>query len=89
MSHTQATTAVRSFGSKAQPRKQHGFMTSETSRSGRNSALLEVERTAVQGLLIDAESRYQRAFQEGDQPLQMWWDGYLRALYHVLEMEGQ
>jgi hypothetical protein len=49
---------------------------------------LDVSVTAIKSLLIDAYSRYEQAFRAGD-PDQRYWDGYIRALHHVLEMEGQ
>ena len=50
---------------------------------------LDVSRKAVRGLLLDAEHRYNNAFQNDDRPLAMWYDGYMRAIYHILEMEGE
>jgi len=49
---------------------------------------LDVSVAAIKSLLIDAYSRYEQAFRAGD-PDQRYWDGYIRALHHVLEMEGQ
>tara|TARA_Y100001938_G_C7998492_1_gene383396 strand:+ start:587 stop:754 length:168 start_codon:yes stop_codon:yes gene_type:complete len=50
---------------------------------------LDVNRKAVKGLLLDAEHRYNAAFEVDDRPLAMWYDGYMRAIYHILEMEGE
>jgi hypothetical protein len=50
---------------------------------------LDVTREAVKGLLLDAEHRYNAAFDADDRPLAMWYDGYMRAIYHILEMEDQ
>lgn len=49
---------------------------------------LNVSVEAVKGLLIDAYIRYEKAFHAGD-PDQRYWDGYIRALHHVIEMEDQ
>ncbi len=50
---------------------------------------LDVTKSAVRGLLIEAEQQYNRAFDMDDRTLSLYWDGYMRAIYHVLEMEGQ
>ena len=49
---------------------------------------LDVSVSSIKSLLIDAYSKYDKAFGAGD-PDQRYWDGYIRALHHVLEMEGQ
>lgn len=49
---------------------------------------LDVTLDSVRNLLIDGYSRYEEAFKKGD-PDQRYWDGYIRALHHVIEMEGQ
>lgn len=49
---------------------------------------LDVSIIAIKQLLIDAYTSYERAFRNGD-PEQRYWDGYIRALHHVIEMEGQ
>lgn len=49
---------------------------------------LDVSVEAVKKLLIDAYGDYEKAFRAGD-PDQRYWDGYIRALHHVIEMEGQ
>lgn len=89
MSHTQAISVIQLFGNKAQKPKPSVSMTSETSENQMTKRLLDVERDAVIGLRIDAEHRYNNAFANDDKPLQMWYDGYLRAIYHILEMEEQ
>lgn len=43
----------------------------------------------VKSLLIWAYESYSTAFSKGDTAESMYWDGYIRALHHVLEMEGQ
>jgi len=50
---------------------------------------LNVTKSVVRRLLVDAERKYTNAFKDDDKPLQMWYDGYMRAIYHVLEKEGQ
>jgi hypothetical protein len=50
---------------------------------------LDVNRKAVKGLLLDAEHRYNAAFDADDRLLSHWYDGYMRAIYHILEMEGE
>lgn len=49
---------------------------------------LDVSVGAIKSLLIDAYTNYEKAFRAGD-PDQRYWDGYIRALHHVIEMEGQ
>lgn len=49
---------------------------------------LDVSVEAVKKLLIDAYGNYEKAFRAGDSD-QRYWDGYIRALHHVIEMEGQ
>ena len=49
---------------------------------------LDVSILAIKQLLIDAYTSYEKAFKNGD-PEQRYWDGYIRALHHVIEMEGQ
>ena len=49
---------------------------------------LNVSTEAVKNLLIDAYKRYNQAFDSKD-PDHKYWDGYIRALHHVLEMEYQ
>lgn len=53
-----------------------------------NQAKLDVSREAVKGLLIDAYNSYERSFADRHTD-QFYWDGYIRALHHILEMEGQ
>ena len=89
MSHTRAMSVVQLFGNKAQKLKPPVSLTSETSKNAMTKRLLDVEREAVIGLRIDAEHRYNNAFANDDKPLQMWYDGYLRAIYHILEMEEE
>ena len=49
---------------------------------------LDVSTEAVKNLLIDAYKSYNQAFDSKD-PNHKYWDGYIRALHHVLEMEHQ
>jgi len=53
-----------------------------------NESRLDVSVEAVKGLLIDAYNRYEKNFQDSKAE-QFYWDGYIRALHHVLEMNGQ
>ena len=89
MSHTPPKSVVQSFGRKARTIELPAFTTSATSKSAMQSDKLDVTRKAVKGLLLDAEHRYNAAFDMDDRALSLWWDGYMRAIYHVLEMEGQ
>ncbi len=50
---------------------------------------LEVSREAVERLLQDAYINYDRAYESEDRDLQMYWDGAIRNLHYVLEMDGQ
>ena len=49
---------------------------------------LDVTLNAVRNLLIEGYNRYEEAFKKGDSD-QRYWDGYIRALHHVIEMEDQ
>ena len=89
MSHTPPRSVVQSFGRKAQTIELPAFTTSATSKSAMQSDKLDVTKSAVRGLLIEAEQQYNRAFDMDDRTLSLYWDGYMRAIYHVLEMEGQ
>lgn len=43
----------------------------------------------IRRLLIWAYESYSTAFSKGDVKESMYWDGYIRALHHVLEGIGQ
>lgn len=43
----------------------------------------------IKSLLIWAYESYDKSFKRRDTKESMYWDGYIRALHHVLEMEGQ
>ena len=43
----------------------------------------------IRRLLIWAYDGYSKAFSNGDTRESMYWDGYIRALHHVLEGIGQ
>ena len=43
----------------------------------------------IKNLLIWAYESYDTSFRRRDVKESMYWDGYIRALHHVLEMEGQ
>ena len=40
-------------------------------------------------MIVDAEESYCDEFDKGNTIQSMWWDGYLRALYRVLEYHEQ
>lgn len=50
-------------------------------------AMLDVERAAVQRLLGDA--RHEASTIDASDVEYLYWDGYCRALEHVLEMENE
>ncbi len=41
----------------------------------------------IKNLLIWAYESYKASFQSGDTRESLYWDGYIRALHHVLELE--
>ena len=43
----------------------------------------------IRRLLIWAYESYSDAFEKGNTAESMYWDGYIRALHHVLEGIGQ
>jgi hypothetical protein len=43
----------------------------------------------IKSLLIWAYENYDKSFKRRDTNESMYWDGYIRALHHVLEMEWQ
>ena len=55
----------------------------------RRETPLDGSRQAVERLLQDAYINYDRAFDSKDRDLQMYWDGAIRNLHYVLEMDGQ
>ena len=89
MSHTPPRSVVQLFGNRAQKPELPVCTTSATSNTPMQVDQLDVSRKAVRGLLRDAEHRYNNAFQNDDRSLAMWYDGYMRAIYHILEMEDQ
>jgi hypothetical protein len=50
---------------------------------------LDVDRAAIKRCLIDAHRRRNTAEQEGAACVASYWNGYIRAMQHVLEMEGE
>jgi hypothetical protein len=50
---------------------------------------LFVSQETIKAMIIDGDRQYQDAFEKGDRDLQMWFDGYIRALYRVLEYHDQ
>lgn len=54
-----------------------------------NKTEVEVLTDDIKRLLIWGYESYDDSFRAGDVKESMYWDGYIRALHHVLEMEGQ
>ena len=50
---------------------------------------LFVSQETIRAMIIDGQQLYEDAFEKGDRDLQMWFDGYIRALYRVLEYHDQ
>tara|TARA_Y100001963_G_scaffold2516_1_gene3425 strand:- start:491 stop:727 length:237 start_codon:yes stop_codon:yes gene_type:complete len=50
---------------------------------------LQISRETIKAMIVDAEESYCDEFDEGNTIQSMWWDGYLRALYRVLEYHEQ
>ena len=50
---------------------------------------IDVSRDAIKRCLIDAYKRCQAAEDEGARCISSYWNGYIRALQHVLEMEHE
>ena len=50
---------------------------------------LFVSQETIKAMIIDGNQLYEDAFEKGDRELQMWHDGYIRALYRVLEYHDQ
>lgn len=50
---------------------------------------IDVSRDAIKRCLIDAYKRCQTAEDEGARCVSSYWNGYIRALQHVLEMEHE
>lgn len=50
---------------------------------------LDVDHSAIKRCLIDAYSRCSAAEQEGAACVASFWNGYIRAMQHVLEMENE
>ena len=50
---------------------------------------LDVGRAAIKRCLIDAYNRCSTAEQEGAACVASFWNGYIRAMQHVLEMEDE
>lgn len=63
-------------------------MTSETSNLNEERQL-EVTVAAVKRLLIDGYGRYNEGQKTGAHYVSAYWDGYIRALQHVIELDGQ
>ena len=50
---------------------------------------LQVLTGDIKSLLIWGYESYRDSFDKGDMKESMYWDGYIRALHHVLEGIGQ
>lgn len=50
---------------------------------------LDVERSAIVRLKLMAQDRLRTAFQGETGAARMWWDGYLRAIEQILDMENE
>jgi hypothetical protein len=50
---------------------------------------IDVSKEAIKRCLIDAYKRCQQAEDEGARCVSSYWNGYIRALQHVLEMENE
>lgn len=63
-------------------------MTSETSELNEEKKL-DVTVGTIKRLLIDAYARYNDGVKDGAHYVSSYWDGYIRALQHVLEQEAE
>lgn len=54
-----------------------------------NKTELEILTKDIRSLLIWGYESYKDSFKKGDVKESMYWDGYIRALHHVLEGIGQ
>jgi hypothetical protein len=50
---------------------------------------LDVDKKAIQRLMDAAQEQSKQAVENGSQWAVTYWDGYIRGLEHVLEMEDQ
>lgn len=50
---------------------------------------LQLMTESIKRLLIWGYESYEASFQAGAMMEARYWDGYIRALHHVLEAEGQ
>jgi len=57
-------------------------------KNSMNEKLLDVSVESVQGLLLDGYNSYEKSLQmrQGDS---RYWDGYIMACKHILEMHDQ
>ncbi len=54
-----------------------------------NRTELEILTGDIKSLLIWGYESYNDSFKQGNNKEAMYWDGYIRALHHVLEGIGQ
>lgn len=50
---------------------------------------IDVPKAAVERLLAISRSHCDKAYEDNAMWAQVYWDGYCRALEHVIEMEGE
>lgn len=54
-----------------------------------NKTELEILTKDIRSLLIWGYESYKESFKNGDVKVSMYWDGYIRALHHILDGIGQ
>lgn len=56
----------------------------------KGEAVLGVSRESIVRALRWGRNNYEETFtKESSQAVRSWWDGYIRAMEHVLEMENE
>ena len=79
--------------SPSSPRKARKSEQSRSTTNGtsplRGEQPLELSLGTVKRLLVLGYERYEEAFKTERKYEAMYWDGYIRALHHVLEANGQ
>ena len=71
------------------PRPRPSVSTTKGTSLSEKERQLDVTVEAVKRLLIWAHENYNAAFKERAVKEQMYWDGYIRALHHVMEAEDE
>jgi hypothetical protein len=82
------TAAAQSFGPNNQSPQPPIFMTVEMSDFSEDRQL-DVTIGTVKRLKIFALRQYNQAVKEGAHSVTSYWDGYIRALGHLIEAEGE